>query len=174
MAPTREEWAEAYWRQSKSDWDAFTKLFAETSILNCTALHFLQMAGEKIAKAYRFRDTKADVDTLLTSHVALSKFMAGFLFSPEVSSEFVGRKAQFRRVVSSVKSLAREVEKLAPAVDRRNSPENAEYPWESGGKVVCPASYSFPNLSKLMGPTGQRFIALLRRAIDEFGAIRVT
>ncbi len=173
MAPTREEWAEAYWRQSKNDWDAFPKLCAETSVLNCNVLHFLQMAGEKIAKAYRLRDTDADLDSLLGSHVALSRFMPSFLLSTAVQAEYYGRKARFQAVATAIKKLAREVEKLAPAVDRENSPENAEYPWEAGGKVMFPASYRFPNLSMLEAPLGQRFIKLPGRAIDDFEAIRI-
>jgi hypothetical protein len=40
------------------------------------------MATEKLAKAYRFRDTATDEDALLTKHVGFQKFLNSFLLSP--------------------------------------------------------------------------------------------
>jgi hypothetical protein len=64
--------------------------------------------------------------------------------------------------------LAREIEKLAPAVDRVGSPENAEYPWQSGENIVVPCQYDYPQLSLLMTAGGRTFLKLVSRAIEEF------
>jgi len=79
-----------------------------------------------------------------------------------------GRAAQLREVTRLARALAREIEKLAPAVDRAGSPENAEYPWESGDEVISPCGYSYPRLSLLTRPGGRTFLKLVTRAIQEF------
>jgi hypothetical protein len=43
----------------------FTELLGRGDVPGCHALHFLQMATEKLAKAYRFRDTATKMETLL-------------------------------------------------------------------------------------------------------------
>lgn len=39
----------------------------------CHQLHYLQMASEKVAKAYRFRDTSTSPEKLLCEHVGLTR-----------------------------------------------------------------------------------------------------
>ncbi len=56
MPASRDAWASAFAAQSRSDWQVYTLLAAEPSIPACHQLHYLQMACEKIAKAYRCLD----------------------------------------------------------------------------------------------------------------------
>lgn len=70
----RDDWARAYARQAASDWTIYRQLAAAPEVPRCHALHFLQMAAEKVAKAYRFRDTKTAEEQLLTRHVAIEEF----------------------------------------------------------------------------------------------------
>jgi len=44
-------WSEAFLAQAKSDWQIYEHL-EKTSFSKCHALHYLQMATEKLAKAY--------------------------------------------------------------------------------------------------------------------------
>lgn len=69
-AVRRQAFAAAFVTQGRSDWDLYKHLSALTkpSFPQCHALHYLQMATEKIAKAYRLRDTTADVDGLVKHH----------------------------------------------------------------------------------------------------------
>ena len=55
----RQAYAEAFAAQGRSDWTEYQHLSTLTypSLPWCHALHYLQMATEKIAKAYRIRDT---------------------------------------------------------------------------------------------------------------------
>lgn len=168
---SRQEWAIAYAEQSASDWNVFQKLTADGNVEFCHALHYLQMACEKIAKAYRFRDTDTAVGTLLTSHVAVSKFIETFLCSPIMMERWTANPHQLRPLRQRCRQLAREVEIMAPAVARTGRPENAEYPWESGKRVQIPASYSYPNLSQLQNQKQTRaieFLKVIRLAIDNF------
>jgi hypothetical protein len=156
--------------QSRSDWQVYDRLAADPSIPPCHQLHYLQMACEKIAKAYRCRDRSVKLEELLKRHVGFSKFLGSFLASPSVKEAYRGRAAQLREVAGFARALAREIEKLAPSVDRGASPENAEYPWESGEEVIAPCQYGYPRLSLLTSPGGRTLLKLVARAIQEFEA----
>lgn len=166
--PQRKEWARAYARQASSDWDLWLHLNGDASTPRCQALHFLQMATEKIAKAYRFRDTETKQDDLLTRHVGFQKFIRVFLSSPRVTQEFDDRTAQLKNLRAQCNQLAGEVEKLAPAVDRTGRPQNAEYPWCDGDDLTVPRDYEFPNLSFLEAGGGRAFLRWVQVAIREF------
>jgi len=118
--------------------------------------------------AYRCRDRSVNLEELLKRHVGFSKFLGSFLASPSVKEAYRGRAAQLREVSGFARALAREIEKLAPSVDRAASPENAEYPWESGGEIIPPCSYGYPRLSLLTSPGGRTLLKLVARAIQEF------
>jgi len=176
MPACREEWAKAYAQQSASDFLVYEELSAHSAALNidqCHRLHYLQMALEKIAKAYEFRDRETSEDKLRGSHVAFSKFIGAYLASPRVKEEYRGRDAQLTRFTQSARNLAREIEKLAPAVDRKQSPQNAEYPWEWDDKVEVPCHYKYPNLSSLQEPAGLNLLKLMKEAIVDFDKLRL-
>lgn len=166
--PSREEWAVAYHRQGRSDWTLFVELQGRADMPACHALHFLQMATEKLAKAYRFRDSSADADALLTSHVGFPRFLNAFLLSPQIRAEYEGRHAQLESIRRDFAPLARAIEQLAPAVDREAVPGNAEYPWELGEGVVAPVDHGFPEVGLLRNARGRMLLNFIRRAFDEF------
>jgi hypothetical protein len=163
---SREEWAEAYAKQSRSDWLVYEKLSADPSIAACHALHYLQMACEKIAKAYRYRDTQAEA--LHTAHVGFPAFINSFLVSPKVL-----RRLARRRAPRESNAIAREIERLAPAVDQGTAPENSEYPWATDQGVVVPCEYGYPNLVMLTQPSGLRFLRLVKMAVWEFDTLSI-
>ncbi|MGA6980922.1 MAG: hypothetical protein WCC95_04355 [Candidatus Sulfotelmatobacter sp.] len=51
MPATDQDWARAYAKQALSDLDAREKL-ESAGVHKCHRLHFLQMAAEKLCKAY--------------------------------------------------------------------------------------------------------------------------
>jgi hypothetical protein len=173
MSPTREAWARAFAQQARSDWAVYKVLAQQPTLPRCHGLHYLQMASEKIAKAYRCRDTNANVDDVLSSHVGFEKFVNSFLLSPTMKEEYAGRRAQLRELLKTARLFAREIEKLAPAVDRIHAPENAEYPWARGEEVVTPCDYDYPALSLLTTSRGRTFLNFLARAICDFELIQL-
>lgn len=173
MSSSRQAWAAAFAEQGRSDWQVYDLLAKNPRLADCHELHYLQMACEKIAKAYRCRDTTARLEDLLTRHVGFAKFVETFLGSPAIRKAYRGRDAQLQQISRLARTLAREIERLAPAVDRTGSPENAEYPWKSEGKVIPPCQYSFPRLSLLTTAGGRSFLKLVSQAIQEFGLVTV-
>ncbi len=76
----RRAFADAFAAQGRSDWRVYQYLapLQAPSFPACHALHYLQMATEKIAKAYRIRDTVADVDELVRHHTGFEEFVNAF------------------------------------------------------------------------------------------------
>lgn len=98
---------------------------------------------EKPAKAYRLRDTRSPVGELVSRHTGFAKFVGRF-FAAVLKDEHRGREAQLQGLIGRARTLAREIEKLAPAIDRVAAPENSEYPWERDDRIVAPASIGSP------------------------------
>ena len=163
----RQAFSQAFIAQARSDW-AVHRILAERDVVAaCHELHYLQMACEKLAKAYRLRDTDSPVEEVLSRHTGFAKFIGPF-FAAVLKDEYRGKDAQLRGLISRARALAREIERLAPATDRVAWPENAEYPWERDGRVIAPCTYGFPALELLRRPGGRAFLNLVERALHGF------
>ncbi len=171
----RRAYAEAFAAQGRSDWELYKHLSALTqpSLPWCHALHSLQMATEKIAKAYRIRDTQVAVDDAIRHHTGFEEFVNAFFRCSEIRREYEGRDAALKTLQRSALALARAIENLAPATDRSSSPENAEYPWERDGAIFRPCEYGYPNLMFLRQPGGRAVMNLVERAFQDFERIRI-
>jgi len=66
-------WAEAFLAQAKSDWQIYAKL-KRANELSCHVLHYLQMATEKLGKAYLLAG-KTTIDEVENSHLAFTRFL---------------------------------------------------------------------------------------------------
>ena len=168
----RVAYAGAFIAQARSDWGAY-RVLEQSEVPACHNLHYLQMVCEKLAKAYRLRDTESPVDDLVATHSGFSKFISAF-FTAVLRNEYVGKTAQLERLIQFSRALAREIEKLAPAIDRLSSPENAEYPWERDGNVIAPCDYGFPSLALLRQSGGRAFLKLISRALDDFESVTLS
>lgn len=171
-AVTRSRWADAFARQARSDWQVYQQL-SQSDLPRCHALHYLQMTCEKIAKAYRIRDSYADVDEIMKHHIGFVSFINIFARSEALREQFTGRDEQLRQLVRYWSHIARQIERLAPAVDRDQRPDNCEYPWFDGQDVIVPCLYDFPNLDSLSSRDmrGHQFMKMLARAIDHYETI---
>lgn len=171
----RQAYAEAFATQGRSDWALYKHLtgLAKPSFPQCHALHYLQMATEKIAKAYRLRDTAGDVDELVKHHTGFVEFVNAFFRSPAIRQEYNGQDAALRTLQKNAVLLAQEIENLAPAIDRQARPENAEYPWQRDDAVVAPCQFTFPNLGMLHQTGGRAVMNLVERAFREFETLHI-
>jgi hypothetical protein len=167
----RTAYAAAFLTQAQSDWQVF-RMLAGSPASRCHSLHYLQMACEKLAKAYRLRDTASPVDEIVSRHTGFEKFVGAFLLA--IKHEYAGRDAQLTLLIRRSRGYAREIEKLAPATDRLAAPENAEYPWEANGVVVAPCDYPFPSLAFLREPGGLAFLNLVQRALDQHALLALS
>lgn len=77
--------ARAFYRQAQADFETFKRLSEIDSIPLCHRLQFLQMACEKLSKAYLFRSIKADPDKLMSSHAYVGTTL------PQIAREIFNR-----------------------------------------------------------------------------------
>ncbi|MGH7270646.1 MAG: hypothetical protein ACREJ3_09465 [Polyangiaceae bacterium] len=90
----RAQYAVAFHSQAKSDWEVYELLSrTQPSPRPCHSLHYLQMACEKLGKAYRLRHPNANVDVIATRHVGFAQFINDYLRSPAVRLKYLGKTA---------------------------------------------------------------------------------
>ncbi len=162
MTAKDEEWA--YAKQALSDLET-REILVRGCAEKCHRLHFLQMAAEKICKAYltmangheNVRKTHAYVTRNLP--VIARQFYAMINDNNEIS----------RWEISEIRRLSHEIEVLAPACyDGNVREDNTEYPWQDGkGEVQTPCEYNFPNIND-GSRTINRLIRLIRTASESY------
>jgi hypothetical protein len=160
---TTSAWVTAFATQAKADFDAWDKL-KDLPLSPCQALHFLQMACEKLTKAV-LCEAGSDLLDLQSSHAYTAKNLHRIL-SGQLKDWNTSRNS-LRALEGFMKRLAREIELLSPAVDDGGKrPDNCEYPWEDGmGNVWIPAEYQFSATQLLSQPQGGKVLELIRMAI---------
>jgi hypothetical protein len=125
-APLRHTWASAFSTQALADLET-RDLLAETNAEPFARLHFLQMAAEKLCKAYLLDEN--GFDDLSYSHCIVQKQL------PRVIEHVLQRTTDWsagrrRAYLRELKPLIREMELLSPACDEKAArPDNCEYPW---------------------------------------------
>jgi hypothetical protein len=157
-----------WWQQASSDHALFRQL-RRVGAQECHLLHYLQMATEKLSKAYLWRSGKAPPK----SHVGCIRFLKALLDRRSSDRKRIAQVLGFEHSedldqwVSSVQPLAYALQSLAPA-ESNNGP-NAEYPWPHEAPVHCPASHPFDLWAKLLNTgQGRKFMEVIERAIKHF------
>jgi hypothetical protein len=160
------DWIQGYVRQANADlkaWELYEK-HPEAISAECHKLLFLQMACEKLCKAYLILGGTPH-DTLQNSH----GYIAGPL--PVIIRQQIihmrGNLDGMQGVLSHARHLANEIELLNPSITRGGQrPDNCEYPWEVGDRVISPLSWIFHPARLCTAPAGRTFLKLLRGAVD--------
>lgn len=162
-----EEWSRAFAQQARADLDAYNALSRLADLPPCQRLHFLQMACEKVSKAYELRAGTLSERTL-TSHVVITHNLP-LIFRAYYQDAFGKRLQRYSPLLERVRSLSREIELLAPAsADGSRRPDNAEYPWlDAGGHVLAPALHDFRVAADLDTPAGKALLKVLMPAIND-------
>jgi len=130
----------------------------------CHQLQFLQMACEKLVKAHLFDLASVPADAL-RSHAVIAKHL------PAIVREYYRRQRGRMppHLYSRVRTMAREIELLAPAVDDAGrQPANCEYPWvdAAGTRVYVPAEYAFKSIDLQREPALRLILKVLPMAIQ--------
>jgi hypothetical protein len=167
-------WAKAFARQASVDYATYTALSRDGGLPESQRLHMLQMACEKLCKAYMFRQG-VDPGHIQSTHSVVAKVLPR-IFADEILEGGQRYPNERSHLMKSVRGMAREIDLLAPAVDinaGRPRPDNCEYPWDDGaGNPIAPADYAFPHLSVLQDPTGKHLLKVLARVIDRYEGSR--
>jgi hypothetical protein len=154
----------AFYRQSLFDWRLFNDLRRRSECEACHELHYLQMATEKLAKAYLWGTRTPPRQT----HASLVQFLRRIATSQRVRDALQISSRQLAAGVSAVLPLAYLVERSAP--DLAGDAPNPEYPWPRAMPETAPADYDFPAIRELQTARGRQFVEILGRLFATFGA----
>ena len=157
--------AEAFLAQAKSDWQIYAKL-KRADEPSCHVLHYLQMATEKLGKAYLLAG-KTTIDEVENSHLAFTRFLRFISRNSKIQERLGMTAVQMRLHVKSLLSIAYAIEKLAPAL--ADNGINSEYPWKiPTGTIVAPVNYHFSLSEQLNGATGLNLLKLVNIVLENF------
>jgi hypothetical protein len=158
---------ELWWRQARSDHALFVQLRG-AGAHDCHLLHYLQMATEKLSKAYLWRSGHPPPK----SHTGFVRFLRALL-DRRADLDRIANVLGFRRRddldnwVRSVQALAYSLQNIAPA-EAGNGP-NPEYPWPHEAPVHCPVGHTFTLWNELTNTgQGRKLMEFVAHAIARF------
>lgn len=159
---------EQWWKQARSDHRLFVWLRDERSE-TCHILHYLQMATEKLSKAYLWRSGHAPP----RSHTGFVRFLRALRDRNDVDLQRIagifgfGRAEEFVTWIRSILPLAYQLQNIAPA-EAGDGP-NPEYPWPHANPTNAPVTHAFI-VWRDLSETGQgpHLLDFITRAIANF------
>lgn len=156
-----------WWQQAQSDHQVFL-LVRRQGMAECHCLHYLQMATEKIAKAYFWRSGAPPP----RSHAGFVQFLR-FLGQvrgddrERIADLFAFRRfTDFQNWIRTVLPIAYDLERLTP--DLAHDGPNPEYPWPHAAPVLAPACYDFQAWTSLTRGQRRELMRVVRIAIEKF------
>ena len=159
-----------WWRQSQSDLALFNQLRGpNVGAHECHLLHYLQMATEKLSKAYLWRSGHPPPK----SHTGFVRFLKALLDRPSTELDRIALTLGYKHRndldiwVRNVRPLAYALQNIAPA-EALNG-QNPEYPWPHDAPTHCPADHSFPLWNELSNTgQGRKLVNFIAKAIQHF------
>ncbi len=158
---------ELWWRQAKSDHAVFV-LLRRQGAAQCHSLHFLQMATEKIAKAYFWRSGAPPP----RSHAGFVQFLR-FLGQirqrdrKRIANLFTFKKFRgFQNWIHAVAPIAYSLESIVP--DLAHDGPNPEYPWPHDQPQTAPVDHQFPVWTSLTSGPGRDLMRMIQIAVERF------
>lgn len=162
------KYQELWWIQSRSDHEAFA-LLRSNGVASCHLLHYLQMACEKLGKAYLWRSG----DPPPASHAGFVQFMRfiGAVRASErarVAEIFEFKRFEdFQNWIRAILPDAYALERLAPAL-AQDGP-NPEYPWPKNEPAHAPATHEFSLWRQISGTArGRRLLQVIEIGVNRF------
>ena len=156
-----------WWEQSACDHQAFEDMRGRGGN-QCHLLQFLQMATEKIAKAYFWRSGSPPP----RSHAGFVQFLRFLGQVRQRDRERIAILFTFRRFddfqswIHSVLEIAYALERVTP--DLANNGPNPEFPWPHAAPQFTPAAHDFEVWSKLKSGSGRNLMRVIKIAIQQF------
>jgi hypothetical protein len=153
------KWDAAYLRQAESDFRVFLLVKDREEVEACHKLHYLQMATEKLAKAFLSFRTQGRRQPSV--HDVLILFVkATIKYAPVARAFRMASLSDYGEYVrQNILPVTAELQDLYPK-GSEDKP-NVEYPWEANGQLYTPTDYSFGNL-EIGGDRMKKFVWYLK------------
>jgi hypothetical protein len=158
---------EVWWQQAMSDHYVFALLRKEGSP-QCHPLQHLQMATEKIAKAYFWRSGSPPP----RSHASFVQFLRFLGQIRQSDRERIANLFSFKRFsdfqawIRSILPIAYDLERLSP--DLAEDGPNPEYPWPHAQPQTAPTSHNFAIWASLKSGQGRDLMRVIQMAVQRF------
>lgn len=139
-------WRSAYFTQARNDYGVFREFKGRADVAMCQKLHYLQMATEKLAKAFLSPPAGQPPPRV---HSALVRFLQMSKRRPEIRCQlgYEGNNNASCSYIDSLLDVAGQIERLAPVGGEERL--NPESPWAvDTGAVMCPVCYGFPEFRR--------------------------
>ena len=161
------KYQQAWCEQTRSDLETL-KILRSGGASPCQELHYLQMATEKLGKAYFWRKWIAP----RKSHSSFVKFLQALNDRQERERISVtlgfGSAQHLEAYIRSITDLAYRLERLAPALAGSDG-VNCEYPWPQDQPVNSPVGHSFEIWNVLHDTgRGRKFMKFIEHCIHAF------
>lgn len=161
----------AFAKQARSDYRTYEVLCGHRDVEECQRLHYIQMSMEKLAKAYLWSDERRGQrpQNFERSHPLIQKVVPQIYRNYCRSLDFSPDRTQ----MSKVRDFCGQIDKLCPAVDSENRPDNCEYPWMrqlpggAGQEVIAPADHAFPVSDRIRSYPGVRVLKCVKATLNE-------
>jgi len=157
-------WRNAFYRQAKGDFEAFELMRRkDLHVPLCYQLHYLQMATEKLAKAFRCHPNGPPKRV----HTAFVPFLIWSTRDSVIRRElgFPKNQQAYTSYINSLRPVAEKIEALAPAGGNLYQ-VNAEYPWiDPSGAITVPVDNPFPHIDLAQL---QKLVALIQNLFRIF------
>ena len=162
-------WGDAYLEQARSDWKAYIEI-QKLLLDGCHKLYYLRATTEKLGKAALLKGGTHDVSDLSKKHKVFVKYLQISTKNLKLCKTLGIHPSQLKPYIEDILPLANCLQNLAPG--EGNYGPNAEYPWETSGKVFAPASYKFPEIAELSSSSnGRKLLQLVRSILEKFEAV---
>ncbi len=155
---------QAFLKQARSDFILCQEL-RNTRNPTCHWVHYLQLATEKLARAYEMDITSNRRPA--KTHAAFASFVRTSLQSSawQKSLGYGNRTARYKALLKRLRPLAELTEKIAPSFAGFDRP-NPEYPWQdSGSRVIAPVEHHFSDFTTA-GPLVPELFHLVKCILD--------
>ncbi len=165
------DWSQGYAVQAAADWECWQLLKSRGEIPECQALHFLQMACEKLVKAHLFDSGGDNPDRLRSEHAVIRKHLKTIVACTiNRVSPTLGKSRRGRELTQFANQLAAEIEVLSPNCKGTGGQraDNCEYPWDDGLRLRIPARHHFDVMARFNNNwQANEFQKLVKVAIDD-------
>ena len=160
---------ELWWRQARSDFAVF-EILRKNDVEPCHLLHYLQMATEKLGKAYLWQSGKP-LSLTHASFVPFIRALANRSDLERIANDLgFGGSNGYRSWARGGLILANELQKVSPAL--AHDGPNCEYPWPHAAPTECPVGYTFSVWEELRNTgRGRKLMQFIRKAILSFDEI---
>lgn len=133
----------------------------------CHSLHYLQMATEKMGKAFLLAHNEISAEDAERNHEGFAKYIKIAARNHALARKLEMRPEKFRDLINDrFVPLAQRIEQLAPALAKGGA--NPEYPWRDNSGFNIPCQWDFDPVVQDLTRSRAMFQRLIETLIQHF------